>query len=73
MTEYSVVYSSQDVLSHLDRSHIPVTCDEGVYHIAREMIMNTPPEFNNLVLCLDYFHLIKVVMGAIGKPIALGQ
>ena len=34
VTEYSVVYTSlknfQDVLSQLDQSHLPVTCDEGV-------------------------------------------
>ena len=31
--------------------------------------MNNPTEFSNLVLCLGSFHLIKVVMGAIGKYI----
>ena len=74
VTEYSVVYSSQELprcSKLLDESHMPVTCDEGVYHIAREIIMNTPPppEFTNLVLCLGYFHLINVVIGAIGKYI----
>ena len=73
MTEYSVVYTSlrnfQDVLDQLDQSHLPVTCDEPVYHIAREIIMNNPSEFGNLVLCLGSFHLIKIVMGAIGKYI----
>ena len=67
VTEYSVVYTSlknfQDVLGQLDQSHLPVTCDEGVYHIAREIIMNNPPEFGNLVLCLGSFHLIKVAIG----------
>ena len=31
--------------------------------------MNNPTEFSNLILCLGSFHLIKVVMGAIGKYI----
>ena len=54
-------------MSQLGQSHIPVTCDEGVYHIAREIMMNNPNEFKDIVLCLGSFHLIKVVMGAIGK------
>ena len=55
--------------SVIDQSHMPITCDEGVYHIARATIMNNPTEFSNLILCLGSFHLIKVVMGAIGKYI----
>ena len=39
VTEYSTVYTSlknfQDVVCQLGQSHIPITCDEGVYHIAR--------------------------------------
>ena len=70
VTEYTVVYTAlknfQDILSQLDQSHLPITCDEGVYHIARAIIMNNPTEFSNLVLCLRSFHLI---MGAIGKYI----
>ena len=31
--------------------------------------MNDPMEFIDLVLCLRSFHLIKIVMGAIGKYI----
>lgn len=73
VTEYATVYTAlknfQDILSQLDQSHLPITCDEGVYHIAREIIMHNPDEFSNLVLCLGSFHLIKVVMGAIGKYI----
>ena len=73
MTEYATVYTAlknfQDILSQLEQSQLPVACDEGVYHIAREIIMNNPTEFSNLVLCLGSFHLIKIVMGAIGKYI----
>ena len=31
--------------------------------------MDNPLEFNDLVLCLGSFHLIKLVMGAMGKYI----
>lgn len=64
---YTSLKNFQDVLRQLEQSHLPVACDEGVYHIAREIVMSHPTEFSNLVLCLGSFHLIKVVMGAIGK------
>ena len=71
ITKYETVYTAlrnfQNVLSQLTQTHLPVTCDEGVYHIAREIIMNDPSEFSDLVLCLGSFHMMKVVMGAIGK------
>lgn len=73
VTEYATVYTAlknfQDILGQLEQSHLPVACDEGVYHIAREIVMNKPSEFNNIILCLGSFHLIKVVLGAIGKYI----
>ena len=46
-----------------------VTCDEGVYHIAREIMLHNPREFSNIVLCIGSFHMMKVVMGSIGKYI----
>jgi len=68
VTEYATVYTSlenfQDILSKSDQSHLPVACNEGVYHIARETIMQNPQEFDNILLVLGSFHLIKVVMGA---------
>jgi hypothetical protein len=44
-----------------------VTCDEGVYRIAREIILQNPRKFKNLVLCIGSFHMIKVVMACLGK------
>ena len=73
VTEYSTVYTAlknfQDIGRQLEQTHLPVTCDEGVYHIAREITMDRPNEFSNIVLCLGSFHLIKVTLGAIGKYI----
>ena len=71
VTEFATVYTAlknfQNILSQLDQIHLPLVCDEGVYHIAREIIMSKPFEFGNVVLCLCSFHMIKAVMGAIGK------
>ena len=40
VTEYATVYTAlknfQSILSQLDQTHLPVTCDEGVYHIEQK-------------------------------------
>ena len=63
---FYLVFYSGTLIFRLGQSHLPITCDEGVCHIAIAIIMNNPTEFSNLVLCLRSFHLI---MGAIGKYI----
>lgn len=73
VTQYDSVYTAmknfQGVLEYLDQSKLAVTCDEGVYHIAREIQLLRPKEFENLVLCLGSFHMAKVVLACIGKYI----
>jgi hypothetical protein len=73
VTEYATVYTAlknfQSILGQLKQSHIAVTGDEGVYHIAREIQLQHPTEFKNIVLCIGSFHMIKVVLGCIGKYI----
>ena len=46
---------------------MPITCDEGVYHIAREIMLDYPEEFKNLVLCMGSFHMMKNVLACFGK------
>lgn len=71
VTEYATVYTAlknfQNILEQLRQSHIAITCDEGVYHIAREIMLQRPAEFQNIVLCMGSFHLIKVTLACIGK------
>lgn len=71
VTQYDTVYSAmknlQDILQYLDQSVLPVTCDEGVFCIAREIQLIRPGEFQNLVLCLGTFHMAKIALGCIGK------
>ena len=73
VTEYHSVYTAmknfQSLLECLDQSVIPVTCDEGVYRIARDIQLIRPNEFENIVLCLGSFHMAKVALGCIGKYI----
>lgn len=71
VTEYATVYTAlknfQNVLEQLQQPKMAVTCDEGVYHIAREIMLQRPMEFSNLVLCIGSFHMIKILLGSIGK------
>ncbi len=73
VTEYATVYTAlknfQNVLGQLKQDNLAITCDEGVYHIAREITMLHKEEFKNIVLCLGSFHMIKVLLGCLGKYI----
>ena len=66
-TVYTALKNFQDILKQLSQTHLAVTCDEGVYHIAREITMGNSAEFENLVLCLGSFHMTKILIGCIGK------
>jgi len=66
-TVYTALKNFQNVLGQLNQSNLPIYCDEGVYHIAREILLLRPDEFSNLTLCLGSFHLLKIYLGCIGK------
>ena len=69
VTTYETVYTSliniKNVLNQL--TQMAVFCDEGVYHIAREITLQRPDEFSGIVLCLGSFHMIKAFLACIGK------
>ena len=71
VTQYNTVYTAlknfQNVLRQLTQNHLAITCDEGVYRIAREIILWRPGESKDLTLCLGSFHLLKIYLGCIGK------
>lgn len=71
VTQYDNVYTAmknlQGVLEYLDQPKLSVTCDVGVYRIAREIQLIRPEEFDNIVLCLGSFHMAKVALGCLGK------
>ena len=70
-TQYDTVYTAlnnfKGILQQLDQPILPVTCDEGVYHIAREIQLIRPEEFQAIVLCMGSFHMAKVALGCVGK------
>ena len=73
VTKYETVYTSLKnfnkilQLEQLEQNQMAIFCDEGVYHIAREITLQRPEEFSGLVLCLGSFHLIKTFLACIGK------
>lgn len=71
VTEYKTVYTAmknfQNVLGQLKQERLAITCDEGVYRIARDIQLLHPEEFSDLVICLGSFHLLKIYLGCIGK------
>ena len=73
MTEYRTVDTSlknfQDILAQLEQSNMAITCDEGVFRIAKEIQLRHMDEFSNIVICLGPFHMIKIVQACIGNYI----
>ena len=71
VTQYETVYTSlinfKHVLNQVTQSQMAVYCDEGVYHIAREITLQRPDECSGIVLCSGSFHMIKAFLACIGK------
>ena len=69
-TQYDSIYTTminfQDVLHQLNLQEGSLWCDEGVYHIAKEIQLVHPEKFSNVFLGLGGFHLQKVVLACIG-------
>ena len=67
-TLFTALKNFQDILNQLSQTHLAVTCDEGVYHIARAIdTIGNAIEFENIVLCLGTFHMTKIFLGCLGK------
>ena len=66
-TMYTALKNFQNFLGQLNQSNLPIFCDEGLYRIAREIMLLSPDEFSNLTLSLGSFHLLKIYLGYIGK------
>ena len=66
-TVYTALLNFNGVLQQLDQKHLPVTCDEGVFRIAREIQLICPEQFSGLILLLSSFHMSKVALGCVGK------
>lgn len=71
VTQYSTVYTAmcnfKTILSQLEQKSLPLFCDEGVYHITRHILLVRKKEFENIVVMLGGFHMIKVVLACVGK------
>ena len=61
------MHNYQDVLHQKKIPYGPLWCDEGVYHIAKEIQLLKPDKFSNIFLGLGGFHMEKNTLAAIGK------
>lgn len=68
MTDASTVYTAfcnfKNLLSQLKQKTLPVACNEGVYCIARHIILNNEEEFKGIQLFLGNFYIIKTLLGS---------
>ena len=46
---------------------MPIVCDEGVYQIVVDIVMNEPDTFDNLFPMLGMFHFAKVLLRCAGR------
>ena len=74
MTQFDTVDTALNNLYGilLDQAKLPMTCDEGVCHIAREIQLICPEEFKAIVLCMGSYHMATVVLDCLGKYLSTG-
>ena len=74
VTDYATVYTAlcnfKDLLGQFSQDYPAVFCDEKVYRIARHILFERKDEFQNLVLFLGNFHIIKVLLDfRVNRPV----
>ena len=71
VTEYDTVYTALKnflkLLGQLSQTAIPVMCDEGVYRIVANIVLQRPNEFKGIIPMLGGFHMAKALLHCIGK------
>ena len=66
-TVYTALKNFLNVLSQLKQKCLPVICDEGVFRILAQIVLQRPIEFQNILPMLGCFHLTKAVEHCLGK------
>ena len=64
---YTVLVNFQDIRKQKQQVSGALWCDEGVYHIAKELQLLYSANFNDIFLRLGGFHMEKVVLHVIGQ------
>ena len=69
-TTYDAIFTTitnfQDALKQKGDNYGGLWADEGVYHIAKEIQLLKPDQFNNIFLGLGGFHMEKIVLACLG-------
>ena len=73
VTDYSTVYTAlknlNNVLFQLEQEALPAFCDEGVYRIVVDIMLNKPNEFPKLIPFLEGFHMAKCPLHCFWKVV----
>ena len=64
---FSTLINFQDAMSQVSQSCGALWSDEGVYHIAKELQLLFPTEFDNIFLGMGSFHSAKIVINCLGQ------
>ena len=71
MTEYDTVYTALKnflkALEQLDQKSLPVMCNEDVYRLVANIVLQRPEELKNIIPMLEGFHMAKPLLHCIGK------
>ena len=57
------------IKSKLSQDEMPMSCDEKVYQIVKEIQLRQHVEFSSLVPMLGTFHMVKTALKCIGKSL----
>ena len=66
-TVYTALINFLNVLKQQKQKCLPVICDEGVFRILAQIVLQRPIEFQNILPMLGCFHLTKAVEHCLGK------
>ena len=71
VTDYATVRTAltnlQRIRQQLSQTHIPIFCDEGVFHTVADILMSEPETFSDLYAMLGGFHYVKILLRCIGR------
>lgn len=64
---YTTMMNFQDAMVQVNQKCGALWSDEGVYHIAKELQLLFPSDFDNIFLGLGSFHTTKIIINCLGQ------
>lgn len=64
---YTIMVNLQDAMVQVNQNCGALWSDEGVYHIAKELQLLLPSNFDDIFLGLGSFHTTKIIINCLGQ------